>query len=344
MGTAPVFLDRVLARAAAAPQRIAFAEPGDPRTRAAVLRLLRERIVRPVLIRGDDDPAGALEAGEWRALTAAGAEVVDVRDAAVSERIVAHLLARRASKGLTADDARALARRPLYAAGALVALGALDGSVAGAVTTTADVLRAALWTIGAATAGGTVSSAFYMAVAEFRSDGPEVLTFTDCAVVPEPTVAQLLDIARAAAADRARIVGDVPRVAFLSYSTRGSGGDVERVQRVQRAAELLRAAVPGLAVDGDLQADAALVREVGRRKAPASPVAGEANVLVFPSLEAGNIAYKLVQRLAGAAAVGPILQGFARPCSDLSRGASSDDIVHVAAITALQAGSRTDPG
>ncbi len=333
------FLRDVLRRAAESPRRIAFAEAGDERTCAAVRRLLKERVVHPVLVTGDDGAAADVGLAALRELTAAGAEVVDARDPAIVDRVAAHLLMRRAAKGLTEDAARALARRPLYAADALVALGECDGSVAGAVNTTADVLRAALWTIGAASAGGTVSSAFYMAVGDFRGAGDEVLTFTDCAVVPEPNVAQLVDIARAAAVDRSRVVGDTPRVAFLSYSTYGSGGAAESVERVRRAAALLRDAAPGLAVDGDLQADAALVRDVGQRKAPGSRVAGDANVLVFPSLDAGNIAYKLVQRLAGAAAVGPILQGFARPCSDLSRGASRDDIVHVAAITALQAGS-----
>jgi phosphate acetyltransferase len=202
------------------------------------------------------------------------------------------------------------------------------------------VLRAALWLVGPAAGVRTVSSAFYMDVAPFRGDAGEVLTFTDCAVVPYPTAAQLADIALAAAADRSRIVGDVPQVAFLSFSTAGSA-DGASVALVREAVTLARAAAPGLAVDGELQGDAALIRSVGERKAPGSAVAGRANVLVFPSLDAGNIAYKLVQRLAGAAAVGPIVQGLARPCSDLSRGASPDDIINVAAITALQgAGAR----
>jgi len=338
-GATSPFLDAVRARAASHARRIAFAESGDARTLDAVRRLLDERVVRPVLVVGDDD----VDARALSGLVAAGAEVVDARDPAVRERVVAHLLARRGAKGLAPDAAGVLAARPLFAADALVALGACDGAVAGAVHTTADVLRAALWTVGPAIAGGTVSSAFYMAVGDFRGVPDEVLTFTDCAVVPEPTAEQLVDIARAAAADRTRIVGDVARVAFLSYSTRGSGGDGATVRRVRSAADALRAAVPGLAVDGDLQADAALVPGVARRKAPDSAVAGAANVLVFPSLDAGNIAYKLVQRLAGAAAVGPVLQGLARPCSDLSRGASADDIVHVAAITALQAADAAAP-
>ncbi|MFQ5679612.1 MAG: phosphate acyltransferase [Gemmatimonadota bacterium] len=304
-------------------KRIAFPEAEERRTAEAVRILAGEGLVRPVAVAAPSRIRGLAEVE--------GVEVVEPVAGGEGPE----------ESGLDPADSLVVAVR-------LLAAGKLDGVVAGAARPTPDVVRAGLRLLGPAEGIATVSSAFYMALRKPAPGGAETLTFTDAGVVPAPTAAQLAEIADSACRARSRVVGDEPRVAFLSYSTHGSA-EGESVRRSREALELFRRRRPEVPADGELQVDAALVPEVARRKAPSSELEGRANVLVFPDLDAGNIAYKLVQRLAGAVALGPILQGLARPLNDLSRGADVEDIVHVAWITALQAApcptasGRTEP-
>ena len=323
-------LERIQTLAKSAPRRLALAEGDDPRIVSAASRLASSGVAQVTLV---SDPA-------LSRATAAAAGVtlgqVVIEDPAASPRL-ARTGAALAEAGVPQIDAARLARDPLYQAAGLVGAGEMDCFVAGASRTTADVVRAALRLIGLKEGVSSVSS-FFLMVLPGRGGPVRPLLFADCGVIPDPTAAQLAEIGCLAADHFERLLSETPRVAFLSFSTWGSASH-PRVSKMREAMELARKMRPDRSFDGELQADAALDLEVAARKAKGSDVAGRANVLVFPDLDSGNIAYKLVQRLAGAAAYGPILQGLRRQANDLSRGCTVDDVVQVATIACALAGA-----
>lgn len=327
-------INEIIARAKANKQRIVLPEGTEERTIKAADQLLADGVAEIILI-GNPTEIKNL-AVKFNLTHIDKAQIVDPKDNAKKQEYADLLFELRKAKGMTPEQAVTLAEDPLYLACLMIKNGDADGEIAGAQNTTGNVLRPALQIIKTAPGISVVSGAFMMFVKDNQYVPSGVLVFADCAVTPNPTAPQLAEIAIASAHTARALVGEEPRVAMLSFSTKGSAKD-PMVDKVVEATALAKKIDPTVEIDGELQADAALVPSVGNSKAPGSLVAGKANVLVFPTLEVGNISYKLVQRLAGAEAVGPVLQGMAAPVNDLSRGCSVDDIYKMVAVTANQA-------
>lgn len=326
-------IEQIKAKAKSNKKFILLPEGTEERTIQAAALITEEGIAKVALM-GDEleiaDKAAAL------GVNLNGVEIINPVTSAKFKDFSEKFYEMRKAKGVTPEKAGETMKNPLFFAAMMIKLDLADGMVAGAISTTGDTLRPGLQIIKMAKGISVVSSCFIMEIPDRSYGDNGVMIFGDCAVNPNPTAEQLAAIAVSSADTGKALCGIEPRVAMLSFSTKGSAKH-ELVDKVKEASDLVKELSPDLMVDGELQADAALVEKVGQLKSPGSPVAGKANVLIFPDLQAGNIGYKLVQRLAGAEAIGPICQGFAKPINDLSRGCSIDDIVSVVAITAVQA-------
>jgi phosphate acetyltransferase len=313
-------------------KRIVLPETADERVLAAACDILEQKMARVILLGIPEEVRGRADS---MGLELADAEIINYNTTNI-EKLTEGLFQLRKKKGMTWEKSRQLLQNPIYYGTMMVKMGYADGLVAGSLSPTSEVLRPALQIIKTVPGVSVVSGAFIMIMQNRQFGENGVMVFADCAVNPEPTAEQLAEIAYTTAITAKQLAGLEPRVGMLSFSTKGSA-EHEMVAKVRRATAIAKARYPGLNVDGELQADAALIPAVGAHKAPGSEVAGHVNVLIFPDLQSGNIGYKLGQRLANAEAIGPVLQGMAKPVNDLSRGCSIEDIINVTAITAVQA-------
>ncbi|HLU02524.1 MAG TPA: phosphate acetyltransferase [Advenella sp.] len=327
-------LQRIVETAKAAPKRIVLCEAQDPRVLEAAMRAHRDRIADVILV---GDPAQIATIARQHDLDISGITIADPATSQARERYAQQLYRLREKKGMTLQQAQQAVAQPLCFANLMLHMGDADGSVAGAVHTTADVVRTALQVVGAKASAGSIVSSFFLMIFEHEHHPTKGgMIFSDCGLVIDPDAQQLARIALDSAKSASALLGQEPRIAMLSFSTLGSAQHVN-VTKVQQATSLVRQAQPDLLIDGEVQLDAAIIPDIASRKISDSQVHGQANVLIFPDLNAGNIGYKLAERLGGAIAIGPLLQGLNKPANDLSRGCSADDVYNVIAVTCVQA-------
>lgn len=327
-------LTKIRDRAKAKKRRVVLPEGTEPRVILAAKKILSEELCAVTLL---GDPSKVETLAKEHGLRSNKVEIINPEHSPDFNDYVADFMEMRKAKGITEDQAKTLISNPLYFGSMLVRHDKADASVAGSINTTGDILRAAIHVLGLKEGIKVVSSCFMMVLPKFRDEYDKVFLYADGAVVPNPSAAELASIAASTADTMTNLLGMDPKIAMLSFSTKGSAKHPD-VDKVVEALSILKKDHPELKADGELQVDAAIVPEIGKRKAPDSEIAGDANILIFPDLDAGNIAYKLTERLAGASATGPIIQGLGGPANDLSRGCSPEDIVNVSAIAVLMKG------